>query len=349
MSLALRCESLRLRIGEFELRSVSLELGSGGYLVLLGPSGCGKTTLLKTLCGIQRPDEGVVEVDGEEVTDLAPNVRNIGYVPQDATLFPHMKVRDNISFGLRYLHTDEQDRRDRFDRAVQLMRVSQFLDRSCEGLSGGEAKRVSLARSLVLSPSVILLDEPLGMLDPISREELVSALRDIRRETGTATVHVTHDREEAWALGRTCAVMNDGAIEQAGTLQQVFREPATEFVARFTGASNIIPVECERVNGELVGRSAFGILRMNGPECSDRAAIRPEWLQVSQGDGAISAILASVRDRGAFVELEVDAGSERLVAHVPPQQARGLTVGGNLLMRMEGRAFGLPSEEVADA
>jgi putative spermidine/putrescine transport system ATP-binding protein len=201
-----------LALGEFRLGPISLTLQRGDYLAIMGPSGCGKTTLLKTIAGILRPEAGEIYIGGRRVDDLPSCRRSIGYVPQHSLLFPHQTVANNVRFGLRYTACSSGERQSRLARAVELTGVAGLLNRFPTTLSGGEARRVALARALAVTPTVLLLDEPLSMLASEARQALLETLRGIRRETHTVTLHVTHNAEEAEAVASACAVMLDGRI-----------------------------------------------------------------------------------------------------------------------------------------
>jgi len=212
-----RGEALQLRgvciaLGEFRLGPISLALDCGDYLVILGPGGCGKTTLLKTIAGILRPAAGEIHIGGRRVDGLPSYRRHVGYVPQHSLLFPHRTVAANVRFGLRYADGSKAQREARFARAVELTGVAGLLDRFPASLSGGETRRVALARALAVTPAVLLLDEPLSMLDPEARQSLVETLCGIRRETRTVTLHVTHHAEEAQPVATACATMLAGQI-----------------------------------------------------------------------------------------------------------------------------------------
>ena len=198
--------------GDFRLGPVSMTLRRGDYLVLMGPSGCGKTTLLKTLAGLLPPDSGEIHVAGVRVDHLPSRRRGVGYVPQHSLLFPHMTVADNVRFGLSYAAISAAQRQERFSRAVELTGVGSLLSRYPATLSGGEARRVALARALAVDPAVLLLDEPLSMLDSDARTELLATLRGIRQEARAVAVHVTHQSEEVGAIATCVATLQAGQL-----------------------------------------------------------------------------------------------------------------------------------------
>jgi ABC-type sugar transport system ATPase subunit len=234
MSSNLELDGVRRRFGSFSLE-VTLSAGAGDYLVLLGPSGCGKSLLLGTVAGIYVPDSGRVLLDGRDVTALHPEERGLGMVPQGSSLFPHLSVEGNIEFGLRVRGQPRTARRERVRELAASLRLEPLLGRPVPALSGGEAQRVAIARALASRPGLLLLDEPLSLLDHNARLELQEELRRIHAALGLTVLHVTHSREEARALGRRCAVMLGGRLVQVGTADEIFARPRCRFVARFLG------------------------------------------------------------------------------------------------------------------
>jgi len=223
------------RFGDFALEEVSLRLGAGEYWALLGPSGCGKSVLLQTITGLHRPDGGRVAIGGADVTALPPERRRVGLVFQKAALFPHYDVRGNIEYGLRAGRLDRATRRRRVDEAVARFGLGGMVGRPVATLSGGEAQRVALARALAVEPRLLLLDEPLSLLDHNARVALQGEIRRLHDELKLTTLHVTHSRDEAQALCDHLAVMLGGRIVQAGPLEEVLARPASPFVAEFLG------------------------------------------------------------------------------------------------------------------
>ena len=319
--------SLEVEAGGYHLGPLSLEVEAGGYLVLLGPSGCGKTTLLRAIAGVHHAQPGTLFLGGRDVGALAPQARRVGYVAQVSDLFGHLTVRKNVAFGLRYLGLEPAAREARLARIVTLLGLEALLDRSPGTLSGGEARRVALARSLAVEPRVLLLDEPLSMLDPNARTEVLAALRTIHDELSTAVIHVTHDREETWAVagaGGTndrCAVMRTGRIEQTGSVHALFRAPHTRFVAEFLGGANVLPARFETREGRPVAVLDLGEFELAGPVAFERGyvQIRPESLVPAApgAEGAIRSRVRSVADRGLYQELAVEAdGGNILRVHL---------------------------------
>jgi putative spermidine/putrescine transport system ATP-binding protein len=222
---------------------VDLEIPAGEFFTLLGPSGSGKTTTLRLIAGFERPDEGRIQLGGVDVTNRAPYERDVNTVFQDYALFPHMTVAENVAYGLRVKRVPRAERRRRVEEILRVVRLPELGGRKPVQLSGGQRQRIALARSLVNTPRVLLLDEPLGALDLKLRQEMQIELKRIQREvsdTGITFVYVTHDQEEALTMSDRLAVFNEGRVEQIGAPAEVYERPATEFVAGFVGVSNVL-------------------------------------------------------------------------------------------------------------
>ena len=219
---------------------VDLEIAPGEFFTLLGPSGSGKTTTLRVIAGFERPDAGHVELAGVDVTRAAPSDRDVNTVFQDYALFPHMSVRENVEYGLRVRGIDRRVRRAKATEVLERVRLPHVGSRRPSALSGGQRQRVALARAIVNSPTVLLLDEPLGALDLKLRQEMQIFLKELQRELGITFVYVTHDQEEALTMSDRLAVFDNGRIEQIGTPAEVYEHPQTEFVADFVGVSNML-------------------------------------------------------------------------------------------------------------
>jgi multiple sugar transport system ATP-binding protein len=214
---------------------VSLDIADGEFMVLLGPSGCGKTTLLRVLAGLEYPEGGRVRIGEADVTDLPPRKREIAMVFQSYAVFPHLKVFDNIAFGLRMRGMERQRIRERTERAASMVELSDFLDRYPSQLSGGQRQRVAVARAIVVEPAVLLMDEPLSNLDALLRLTFRAELKKLVGELRTTTIYVTHDQVEALSLGDRIAVMNKGRIVQVDSPARVYADPASQFVGAFIG------------------------------------------------------------------------------------------------------------------
>src|SRR5215213_9376011 len=226
--------------GTAAVAGVDLDVRRGEFFTLLGPSGSGKTTTLRMIAGFERPDEGTVELGGEEVSGRPPFERDVNTVFQDYALFPHLSVADNIAYGLRVKKVPKPERRTRTEEALEMVRLPSLGARKPGQLSGGQRQRVALARAIVNRPRVLLLDEPLGALDLKLRQEMQVELKRIQQEVGITFVYVTHDQEEALTMSDRLAVFNDGRIEQVGDPAEVYEHPASEFIAGFVGVSNVL-------------------------------------------------------------------------------------------------------------
>ena len=225
------------------LVDINLAVSSGEIVCLLGPSGCGKTTLLRVVAGLEKPDSGRVYFNGRDLSNVPVHRRGFGFMFQDYALFPHRTVAENIAFGLRMAGWPRAQQQARVAAMLELVNLPGYGERTIFELSGGERQRVALARSLAPKPALLMLDEPLGSLDRTLREELVEELRQILKETGVTALYVTHDQTEAMALGDRMVIMQRGRIEQIGTPEEVYTHPATPFVARFLGFTNLLPAQ----------------------------------------------------------------------------------------------------------
>ena len=230
------------RLGDFVLEDFSLKLEAGEYFVQLGPSGVGKSILIELIAGLLQPDMGRILWEGRELTQLPPEERGFAVVYQDYALFPHLTVEANILYGLRARKLSRQECGQRLEQALESLRIAPLRHRYPETLSGGEQQRVTLARALVIRPRLLLLDEPLSALSVKTRRRLRRLLRRVQKETGAIFFHVTHDIEEAIALGHRIGVLLEGRLRQAGPPEELFRRPSDREVANFLGMRNLLPV-----------------------------------------------------------------------------------------------------------
>ena len=238
---AVRLSGIRRAYGDVvAVAGIDLDIGAGEFFTLLGPSGSGKTTTLRVIAGFERPDSGRVDLQGLDVTRVAPSQRAVNTVFQDYALFPHMTVAENVEYGLRVKGMARRDRRARVEAMLERVRLPGVGDRKPVQLSGGQRQRVALARAIVNEPPVLLLDEPLGALDLKLRQEMQIFLKALQRDLGITFVYVTHDQEEALTMSDRLAVFNEGRIEQVGSPAEVYEHPQTEFVAGFVGVSNVL-------------------------------------------------------------------------------------------------------------
>ena len=219
---------------------LTLEIGDGELFTLLGPSGCGKTTLLRMIAGFNSIEGGDICFNEKRINDMDPSKRNIGMVFQNYAIFPNLSVRENVAFGLKNRKLDKADIKKKTDEFLNLMQIMQYADRMPNQLSGGQQQRIALARALVISPDVLLMDEPLSNLDAKLRVEMRSVIRHTQKNVGITTVYVTHDQEEAMAISDRIAVMKDGVIQHVGTPRDIYQRPKNVFVATFIGRTNIV-------------------------------------------------------------------------------------------------------------
>jgi len=268
---AVRLNGIRRVYGDVvAVAGIDLDITAGEFFTMLGPSGSGKTTTLRVIAGFERPDAGHVELQGVDVTRVAPAQRAVNTVFQDYALFPHMTVAENVEYGLRVKGMSRRDRRARAQEVLERVRLPGLGDRKPVQLSGGQRQRVALARAIVNGPPVLLLDEPLGALDLKLRQEMQIFLKALQRDLGITFVYVTHDQEEALTMSDRLAVFNEGKIEQVGSPADVYEHPQTAFVAGFVGVSNIlerdgrtitIRPEKIRMSDEAAGQGEPGTVR----------------------------------------------------------------------------------------
>jgi len=238
---AVRLTGIRRAYGDvIAIEKLDLDIAEGEFFTLLGPSGSGKTTTLRVIAGFERPDAGHVELAGVDVTRTAPSERDVNTVFQDYALFPHMTVVENVEYGLRVKGIGRRERRQKANEVLERVRLPHVGNRRPVQLSGGQRQRVALARAIVNSPTVLLLDEPLGALDLKLRQEMQVFLKALQQDLGITFVYVTHDQEEALTMSDRMAVFNEGRIEQIGSPADVYEHPQTEFVAGFVGVSNVL-------------------------------------------------------------------------------------------------------------
>ena len=273
------------------LAGIDLEIRTGAFFTLLGPSGCGKTTLLRTIAGFVRQDEGTIHVDGERLDDRPPHRRDIGMVFQDYAVFPHLSVADNVAFGLRARKLPRDEIATRVGEALRLVHLEGLGERLPGELSGGQQQRVGLARAMAIRPKLLLMDEPLSNLDAKLRVELREDIRDIQRRLGTTTIYVTHDQEEALAVSDLVCVMSAGRVEQIGPPLEVYRAPRTRFAAGFVGTMNFLPATVD-AGGRLAVAGAEPVALAGGAAPGPLTlAIRPEHVAVGAAGGDASPAL----------------------------------------------------------
>jgi spermidine/putrescine ABC transporter ATP-binding subunit len=285
------------------LQGLDLEISDGEFFCLLGPSGCGKTTTLNLIGGFVAPTSGEIWIQGRRIDQLPPHKRPVNTVFQSYALFPHMNVRENVRFGLKMDKVAKAESTERVDRALALVGLEQFADRMPAQLSGGQQQRVAVARALVKRPAVLLLDEPLGALDLKLRQRLQIELTQIHRDVGTTFVYVTHDQEEAMSMADRIAVMSDGRLEQLGTPTEIYKRPASRFVADFIGDSNFFSATVDADVATLANGTRVPCLR--GRSGAATLMVRPESIRVEIG-GALQGTVLHTSFLGSYVRVAVE-------------------------------------------
>ena len=303
--------------GQLVLDDLNLSIYENSFVTLLGPSGCGKTTTLRIIGGFEHPDEGRVIFDGQDITSLAPNKRQLNTVFQKYALFTHMDVSENIAFGLKIKNKPSSYIKDKIKYALKLVNLEGFEHRMPDSLSGGQQQRVAIARAIVNEPKVLLLDEPLGALDLKLRQDMQYELIRLKNELGITFVYVTHDQEEALTMSDHIVVMNQGYIQQEGTPEHIYNEPENAFVADFIGDSNIL--HATMVHDELVnilGTNFVCVDKGFGENNPVDVVIRPEDIElVPRGKGTLPGVVTNVIFKGVHYEMDVEAGGYEWLGH----------------------------------
>ena len=322
----------------------NLTVKKGEFVTFLGPSGCGKTTTLRMIAGFEFPTEGEILLNGEDISHIPPNLRPINTVFQRYALFPHLSVYENIAFGLKIKKMSKDVIDQKVMKMLKLIGLEGYENKNTTLLSGGQQQRVAIARALVNEPKVLLLDEPLAALDLKLRKEMQYELKRIQREVGITFIFVTHDQEEALTMSDKIVVMKNGEIQQVGTPQDIYNEPANRYVANFIGESNIIPavmpedykVRFDDITFDCVD---FGFDKNEAVD----VVIRPEDLDiVPRTEGKLRGIVKSVLFKGVHYEMMVATGETRWKVHSTTMQPVGSRVGLSIvpfnihIMRREG-------------
>lgn len=314
----LELKNLNKSYGEQKvLDNLSLNIKKNEFLTLLGPSGCGKTTTLKIIAGFENADSGELIFKNNDISTLPPYKRKVNTVFQKYALFPHMNIFDNIAFGLKLKKLPKDEIKNKVEEMLSLVALNGFEKRSVDSLSGGQQQRVAIARALINKPEILLLDEPLGALDLKLRKEMQIELKKIQQEVGITFVFVTHDQEEALTMSDTIIVMNKGIIQQMGTPQDIYNEPANAFVADFIGESNIL-------NGTMIDN--FKVEFCNKTfECVDEGfekmepidvVIRPEDIKMVDADnGMLKGTVTSQIFKGVHYEMIVSTEEFDFILH----------------------------------
>ena len=316
------------------LNGLTIDIAPGELIALLGPSGCGKTTALRALGGLDDVDEGRILVDGKDITNVPANKRNMGIVFQAYSLFPNMTARDNVGYGLRLRGVDGNSRKRKADEMLELVGLGQQAGRYPHQMSGGQQQRVALARALAIEPSVLLLDEPLSALDAKVRRQLREEIRRIQIMIGITTLFVTHDQEEALAMGDRVGVMSAGRLEQIAPPSELYDRPRTRFVAEFVGLTNRIKGTAADGSVNVLG-TPVPLLEGSTQNGQVEALVRPENLEIAPADGG-TARVAAVSFLGSLCRAQVTLPDETLVvAQMSAADSRGLYPGAAVTVRVE--------------
>lgn len=293
--------------GTMVLDDLNLSVKENAFVTLLGPSGCGKTTTLRIIGGFESPDKGQVIFEGQDITSLPPNKRQLNTVFQKYALFNHMSISENIAFGLKIKNKPKAYIQDKIKYALKLVNLDGFENRTVSSLSGGQQQRIAIARAIVNEPRVLLLDEPLGALDLKLRQDMQYELIRLKNELGITFIYVTHDQEEALTMSDTIVVMNQGYIQQMGSPENIYNEPENAFVADFIGESNIVPgimVRDELV--EIFNAKFVCVDKGFGSHKPVDVVIRPEDIDlVAPGEGTLTGIVTHLIFKGVHYEMEV--------------------------------------------
>ncbi|KXA94451.1 ABC transporter [candidate division MSBL1 archaeon SCGC-AAA259E19] len=300
----------------FSLKNINLKAKNKEYFVILGPTGAGKTLLLELIAGFYKPDEGRIFLGEEDVTFENPEDRDVGFVYQDYSLFPHLTVEENIKYGLEVNDFSKDAIREKTKHIVNLLEISHLTEHYPKTLSGGEQQKTALARGLIMDPEILLLDEPISALDKPSQERMREELKRIHRKAGITTIHVTHNREEASWLGDRIGVMNRGKIVQVGTPSEVFREPKSEFVADFVGTENIFKGTSVVKNGiaQIDIGKGIKLEAVTDKEGEVTACIRPEEILLSKdsfkssGSNVFKGKVVDIIELENTFQIRIDAG-----------------------------------------
>ena len=312
----LRLIDINRRLGDFALTDINLEVSDGQYYVLLGRSGSGKTQLLELIAGLEHPDSGTIILDGADITRQRIQYRKVGIVFQDYAVFPHMTVFGNIAYPLKARKEDKKSIEQRVEEAASAMNITHILGRGTEKLSGGEMQRVALARTLITSPRLLLLDEPLSSLDTSLKDDLKRLLRNLNK-AGQTIIHVTHDYSDAISLAKRVGVIHNGKIIQEGFVEEVFKNPVNRFVARYAGIRNFFKVSIISEDGSYYGVTENKIrFKLNGvsPSADNLLLVKSESITltneipVDRALNAIKGIVTEIIPSEFGMEVTIDAG-----------------------------------------
>lgn len=315
--------------GEQVLKNLNLSIRDGEFVTLLGPSGCGKTTTLRIIGGFVKPDAGDVFFNGKKINDLPPHKREVNTIFQKYALFPHLNVYDNVAFGMRVHRKSEKQVEQTVREMLAMVNLSGFANRNVNSLSGGQQQRVAIARALANDPKILLLDEPLGALDLKLRKDMQVELKKIQKATGITFIFVTHDQEEALSMSDTVVVMDNGEIQQIGTPEDIYNEPANAFVADFIGESNILDgVMLEDYLCSFAGKKFRCVDAGFQKNESVDVVIRPEDIDVVEANSTyLTGVVTNVTFKGVHFEIIVDVEDFKWMVQSTDYQPVGAKIG----------------------
>lgn len=304
--------------------NLSLDIKNGEFFTLLGPSGCGKTTLLRMIAGFNSIEDGEIKFDDDIINEIPAHKRNIGMVFQNYAIFPHMTVRENVEYGLKLRKENKDSMKKKVDEMLEVVKIDEYQNRLPERLSGGQQQRVALARAIVITPNVLLMDEPLSNLDAKLRIEMRSAIKDIQKHVGITTVYVTHDQEEALAVSDRIAVMKNGVIQQVGNPVSIYSRPSNVFVATFIGHSNLFYAKIYKTSSGcgLIFRCGYRLEMNNLADVEDGeeviAAIRPEEFSLAKsGEESMKAKVISKTFLGKYINYSLQFNDNEIIPEQP--------------------------------
>lgn len=330
----IRVKDISNNWGEFELKNVSLEVKQGEYFVILGPTGSGKTLLLELIVGLYIPNKGKIFIEGKDITYEVPEKRNLGFLYQDYSLFPHFSVRKNIEYGMKLRNMSKTEIENKLKELSKMFKIQNLMHRDVTTLSGGEQQRVALARALATNPKVLLLDEPFSALDENTKANLISEMKELHRKEGITFIHVTHSQEEAMILADRIGIIMNGTIAQIGTPEEIFYKPKTKEIARFVKIENIwegkvIEKRNEEIVIEIKGKKIVAISNHFKVGDEVRLIIRPEDVVIGEGNtsarNVFKGVVSDVIKHGFYNIVRVDCGFQ-VEAAVTKQSIENLNI-----------------------
>lgn len=313
-------QDMSLELGGFSINNINLFIASGDFFVLLGPTGSGKTVLLESIAGLKPLKNGKIIINNRNITNQKPEERNISICYQDCALFPHMTVKDNIKYGLKFKKDRNNSKhKQNYDVLVELLKIEHILNRYPLYLSGGEKQRVALARALIVDPDVFLLDEPLSALDACIKETIQTELKNLHQMLKTTTIMVTHDFREAFYLANQVGIIKKGSIMQTGPIQEVFQKPNSTFVAEFVGMKNLMEIKKIKNNPGFNSMVKFKSAGDKG-----YVGIRPENVIVSNEEPAVEysfkGIIGKISNNGVYIQVDINSQGMCFKSYLAPNQ-----------------------------